>query len=187
MSVMGEYYAQICKRLGVDPDTSGYSALCSLMLVSPFIAVLKSDENEIERALYARREYARKLSTKERTDFYEAMGPCSVLEIIASLVDKLSYNLINNPLASDDPGALFFELMDNLGLTWLNDDAFGRDAEACNGSFEDAMQTFIYREYDENGNDGGLFPVEKAASDMREMSLHRQMEEYLIDRFGALD
>ena len=186
MSLMATYYDYLCGRLGINPCEMGIESVCSLMLVCPFYAVMPDDENQIEQALYMRREYARQLSNEEKTQFYRAVGPCSVFEIVVILVEKLRYNLIGNPLANNQPALLFLELLDNLGVSWVNDRVFAENPGTCSAEIEGALEVFVNREYGPCGEDGGLFPVEKARSDMREMSLHRQMEEYLIDRFDAL-
>ena len=186
MNPIGSYYNYLCDRIGIDPAECKMECVCSMLIVSPFIAVLKDDENQIEQALYMRREYARDLDPAEKSAFYRAMGPCSVFEILVEMVEKMHYNLIGNPLASSRQGALFFELLDNLELGWINDDAFGENPDACSDYIEDAVRTFVYREYDENGANGGLFPVTLLKNDVTKMSLLRQMEAYLIDRYDAL-
>lgn len=187
MSALTSYYDYICGRLGFDPAAHRLECVCSSLLVSPFIAVLSDDENQVEQVLYMRREFVRGLSEAEKKAFYRSLGPCSVLEILVIFVEKMRYNLIGNPLASSDPGALFLELLDNLGLSWINDDAFGADPDGCNDAIEDILQTFTYRDYDADGQNGGLFPLDFPKNDVREMSLFRQMESYLIEKYDLLE
>lgn len=186
MSLISKYYDSLCRDIGVDPEAMGVESICALLMVSPFTAVLEDDENAIESALYIRREYARDMPGADKQEFYRALGPCSVFEIMHILISEMSYKLIGNPLASSDPGVLFLELIDNLDLGWVDDRAFAMDAERCSDYVEDVVSTFVNRDYDFYGQDGGLFPVNETTYDMRKKSLFAQLDTYLIDRYDAL-
>lgn len=187
MSLMTRYYRWLCSELGVDPKESKIESVCSMMMISPFVSDMWEDQNIVESALYSRREFVRDQDPIAKREFYRAMGECSVLEVIAILIRKMSYMLLGNHLASSNQGALFFELLDNLGLSWINDDAFSRDEDGCREYIEDVMSRFVGREYEENGDDGGLFPLENPPEDMREMSLFQQLDAYLIEKYDALN
>lgn len=187
MSLMTRYYHWLCDELQIDPEKSKIESVCALLMVSPFVPQLQEDENLVESALYARRNFVRSQDAAAKREFYRAMGPCSVLEILVVLVNDMSYKLLGNRLASSNQGALFFELMDNLGLGWINDDAFGRDPEACSDYVEDVLSQFVSRNYAENGEDGGLFPLDNPPDDMRKMGLYSQLDAYLIEKYDALE
>ena len=187
MNALCQYHDWLFDRIGVNPEDHEIECLCGLLLVLPFEAVLKEDGNIIESALYLRRTFIRDYDADEKRRFYQSMGPCSILEMLCVLLEKMSYMLIENPLASSEQGALFFELIDNLELGWINDRSFQQNPEWCNDYIEEAIQTFTYRDYDENGQNGGLFPVEHAPFDMREVGLYQQMDAYLIEKYDLLN
>lgn len=187
MSLMTKYYQWLCEEMEIDPENSKIESVCAMMMVTPFVAELEEDKNLVESALYSRRNFVRNRSMNDKRNFYRAMGDCSVLEIMAVIVRKMSYMLLGNALASSRQGALFFELIDNLGLGWINDDAFGSDPDSCSEYIEDVLSQFVGRNYAENGEDGGLFPLENPPDDMRKMGLFQQLDAYLIEKYDALN
>lgn len=187
MSLMTEYYNWLCERMSINPRENGIESVCSMLMVSPFVAVLKDDENLIESALYLRRTFVRGCDQEQKREFYHSLKDCSVLEIMSVLLEKMSYMLLENPLASSDQGALFFELLDNLELGWINDRSFSANPDVCSEYIEDAVSIFVNRDYDDDGQNGGMFPLENPRSDAREMGLYQQMDEYLIERYDMLN
>lgn len=187
MSLMSEYYNWLCDKMAFDPRDFEMESVCSQLMVSPFVATIKEDENLIESALYLRRTFIRGYGTEDKRGFYRSLGPCSVLEVICVLLEKMSYSLLGNPLASSDQGALFLELMDNLGLGWINDRAYSHSPEECTDYIEDVVSTLIGRTYDYDGENGGMFPLENPKSDVRNLGLYQQLDEYLIERYDALN
>ena len=184
---MIKYYKWLCGELGINPKRQGVESICAMMMVSPFVAHVEEDKNIIESALYSRRNFVRNQKADVKREFYRAMGDCSVLEILVILIRDMSYKLLGNELASSNQGALFFELIDNLGLGWINDEAFSKDEHGCREYIEDILYQFVGRNYAENGDDGGLFPLDNPPDDMREMGLFRQLDAYLIEKYDALN
>lgn len=187
MSLMAEYYDWLCDKIDFDPARYDMESVCAQLMISPFVANLKEDENLIESALYLRRTFIRGYDTDDKREFYKALGPCSVFEVINILLDQMSYSLLGNPLASSNQGALFLELMDNLGLGWINDKAYSNAPEECTEYIEDVVSAFVNRTYDVDGNNGSLFPLENPRSDMRDLPLYQQLDAYLIERYDALN
>lgn len=183
-----EYYDWLCARIAIPkPEEYGYGQLMAQMMMFPFEARVQEDEHRIEDALYLRRQFARSFVNfdEQKRDFYRALGPCSVLEIFVILVEKMSFELDGNRLADNTPSALFLELIDNLDLCYLTDDAFKEDPIECSEELGIILSTFVNRTYDQNGG-GSAFPLKTAKTDMAQIGLVQQMDLYLIEKYDIL-
>ena len=187
-AIVESYMRWLCDRMHFKPVQSGYEWLCEKLISSTFRVDKRvpDDVKAVSEALYLRSTFAFKnnLSAMDSRGFYRSLGPCTVLEIVAVLVEKMSFLLNANLLASNYPACLFFELMDNIGLSYLNDDCF--EDEEGDEIADEIINTFVERTYDWSG-EGGLFPLENAPEDMRYVDLLRQLDLYLIERYEILD
>lgn len=185
-----DYFKWLCQKIAIpDPGEYGYKQLFSRMMVYRFKALLEEDERRIEDVLYLRRSFARTvkgLDENQRRDFYTALGPCSVFEILVILADKMSFELSGNRLADTNPAALFFELIDNLELGYLKDEAFEEDLETSVDELEGILSVFVNRDYGVNGY-GSVFPLEKPSTDVSKIGLIQQMDLYLIEKYDLLE
>lgn len=188
--MIDKYYDWLCERLRLKPISSGYEWLCAKLMTIPFKAVktVTDDNNRVSDALYLRSTFCYKFSldARARRDFYRSLGPCSVFEIMVVMIEEMCFLMGSNALASNDPSSLFFELIDNLDLGYLNDWCYRHDPKSCDEEAEETVAVFVNREYEYDGY-GGLFPLEHADEDQRTVNLYHQMELYLIERYDILD
>ena len=191
MNAIQAYRNWLLERIAItNPAEYGYQSLFSQLMEIPFYSTLHEDSLRIDEALYLRRSFARTfengLSEKEKVEFYEALGPASVFEILAIMVEKMSYQLIGNKLADSSPFALFLELLDNSGLSYLTDRAYAEDPESSREECAETVKNILDHCYDFDGN-GGFFPVETHGFDMTSLDLKQQMELYLAEKYDILD
>lgn len=172
-----------------NPTDYGYGHLCECLMKTPFTAVLPEDVLRAEEALYLRRQFVREaegLDNAGKRAFYMELGPVSLLEIMVVLIERMSYEMIGLPLASNDPLSLFLELCDNCGFGYLNDRAFKMDEHGFRLELDRIAHVINEREYSETG-EGGFFPLETGSESVTNLGLLQQMEEYLVERYNLLE
>jgi len=183
------YHQWLCNRIAItDPKQYGYRQLFLRLMAVPFKSSIVEDGMRIDDALYLRRSYTRTMdwTEDERRAFYRSMGPVSFFEIMAVLADKMAYDLIGNPLADNTPASLFFEMMDNCGLCYLNDEAFEADTDGCLKEMKRITDRINDHAYNEDGS-GGFFPLDTPVTDMTTIDLRQQMELYMIEKYDILE
>lgn len=98
--------------------------------------------------------------------------PCSVLEMMVALAIRCEDNIMDDDDYGDRTGQWFWLMIINLGLSGEADDKFNSTR------VNHVIDRFLDREYDRDGR-GGLFYVENAPNDMREIEIWYQMHLYL--------
>ena len=98
--------------------------------------------------------------------------PCSILEMMAALAIRCEFQYASNPEIGDRTGVWFWQMIDSLGLTRMQDPYF--DLEEV----QDILDTFQDRRYEPNGR-GGLFTLRHPKVDMRTVDIWYQMCYYL--------
>ena len=184
-----DYHQWLCDRIAIhEPRRYGYRELFLRLMMAPFTALMTEDERRIEDVLYLRRSYARTMEwdDEQRRTFYRSLPHCSVFEIMVVMVEKMSFQLDGNMLADNHPSVLFFEILDNLELGYLNDGAFAEDPDGCLEELERVVKVLVERQYDAYGN-GSFFPVEAPPTDMSKCNIVEQMDVYLIEKYRILD
>ncbi len=148
-----------------------YWSLLRLLYTKEFVWFIPNDDNRGEDGRDLRYEFTRGWHRQPDSDW---MGlPCSVLEMLIALSQKLSFE------AGREPEAWFWELIDNLGLTHCNDRSFFSEAQEVD--VEAVLDVFLKRRFGYSG-DGGLFPLKNAREDQREVEIWFQMSAYLLER-----
>lgn len=99
-------------------------------------------------------------------------GPCSVLEMLVALSIKCEENIMDDPAYGDRTGQWFWEMIINLGLGGTLDDRF--DARIV----DEILNRFMNRRYEPNG-EGGLFTIDNAGADLRDVEIWFQLCWYL--------
>lgn len=191
MDTVQAYKKWLIDRIAIpNPAEYEYHNLFDQLMTLPFYSAIHEDSLRIDEALYLRRSFARTfhngLSEKEKVEFYEALGPASVFEILAIMVEKMSYQLMGNRLADSTPFALFLELLDNSGLSYLTDRAYAEDADSCRKECAEIVTDILNHCYDFDGN-GGFFPLDTPVADMTSLDLKQQMELYLVEKYEILE
>lgn len=104
---------------------------------------------------------------------------CSVFEMLAALAIRCEEHIMNNPDIGNRTGKWFWCMINNLGLSDMNDENFD---EAYT---EMVIDRFLDHEYKRNG-EGGLFVLECPPRDLRYVEIWHQamwfLDEYLENR-----
>lgn len=123
-----------------------------------------------------------------RNTFHEETGfrapsktlPCNVLELLVSLSRRMNY--ICASFDEDKTKVIFWRLIFNLDLMDMYDEYYymaGGD-ERVSG----ALSKWMDRLYNEDGSNGGLFPMQNPRENQREVEIWYQMNQYLSDPNG---
>lgn len=102
-------------------------------------------------------------------------GPCSVLEMMIALCRKCELQ-ITGEVGDEHPERIFWDMVDNMCLINMDD---GRYDEVY---VQTCIDNLLYRDYRPNGL-GGLFTVENAEKDMRNLPIWVQMTWWINEKF----
>jgi len=151
-----------------------YRKLAYQLYTKEFLWFVPNDDNRAEEGIELRKVFLDETGTQYPGHEWMEMT-CSILELLIGMSHRLSF-------IDDRPAHIWFwEMLDNVDLTYANDDEYGPDTE------EDVEQTFdrvIWRLYEQDGA-GGLFPLHHAHEDQRKIELWYQMSAYINERMFA--
>lgn len=132
---------------------------------------IPNDDNRILDGLELRNEFLALIHYRIGEEDEEwASNGCSVLELLVGLSRRLS------ELDGGEPRTWFWEMVKNLGLDQFDDQVPYDWADV-----DEALSTFIFRQYDRDGT-GGLFPLEHPNGDQRKVEIWYQLNAYLLER-----
>jgi hypothetical protein len=94
--------------------------------------------------------------------------PSSVLEMLVALSIRCEEQIMDDPDAGNRTERWFWEMVDSLGLSSLQDGRFNRNFA------ESVITRFLRREYEPDGR-GGLFTIEGCSHDLRTVEIWYQM------------
>ena len=186
------------KKVVENPGRSGAGApledVAWVMFGTDFICCegIKEDEIRTTDAMELRRRYADEVGeaygrNEHDTDriWKSVHGKCSVLELILSLCFRLD-EMVNE----DEPGTMipaFFDLLTgNLGFVFSERGGYGAAYEDDVKGWKRKIDRMMKREYQEDGSDGGLFPLKKWSTergdkDQRKVPIWYQMNSWLSE------
>ena len=161
-----------------------YIKLCSLLNKIPFKPVMKLDENRSSDVQSLLREtYIQSQSDWYRLNNDEIMElpawPVSFLELIISLAMRIDLDFMREINGIDNTRIYFWVLVRNLGFLSFDDDNWNEDSII---SVVNRLNIVQERKYDFNGN-GGLFPLENAEMDQRNVQIWNQLCQFVNQRF----
>lgn len=166
------YLQWLCARInagGVMPEDS-YMLLMRELDKCPFVVLVPNDDNRAADGLRLREDYGRPVE-----------GPCSVLEMMIALGDRMAYQMADYETFDDLTAVHYFwSLIRNLGLEACT------DAEMLDGRTEEVraiVERLIERRYLPDGT-GGLFPLEHPKEDQRTVEIWYQMQAYLMEKYA---
>ena len=139
-----------------------------------FIYYVPNDDNRAEEGLALRERIFEEYGLNDQY----AWGPCSVLEMMIALSERMEA-LLSNPQL--DIPTLFWEMMSNLNLR-IDTLGMHRDQNQRNSIIEEAISNLINRTYNRNGF-GGLFPLYNSKKDQRKIEIWYQMHAYLMENY----
>lgn len=171
-----EYYLWLCSftrtRNKSTRTIKTYNKLLEILHYQEFIPLVPHDENRVEDGLGLRWRFSR-----ERGVNYDPEDRCSVLEMMIALALRCEEQIMEDPDIGNRTSHWFWLMVRNLGLFKYSDDKF---TSRTTKIIEDKIDTFINREYNDNGK-GGLFIIENCRHDLRKVEIWYQMCWYLDD------
>lgn len=162
------YFGWLCDRVDGVVNVCDYTELLKRLHQTPFVSIVKYDENRIEDGINLRWGF-KPYFTQREEDWL--MLDCSVLEIIVSIAESLAFSI------SKDTDECFWELIRNLDLFDITDEFFFN----AQSFVDETMDRLVYRKYDYDGSGGGLFPLRDPKEDQRERQLWDQMGDYILE------
>lgn len=99
---------------------------------------------------------------------------CSILEMLIALAMRCEEHIMDDPDIGNRTEEWFWSMIENLGLSNMNDSKFNtRDVD-------NVISKFLNRQYKQNG-EGGLFTVQHCKYDLRGVEIWYQMCWHLDD------
>lgn len=133
-----------------------------------FHQFIPNDDNRADEGRGLRVTYEN--DTEYKLDRRSYLRPCSVLEMLIALSERMAFQIFN-PMKESEPdvAGCFWEIAENLQLRPAQSNAH-------------IVKCLLNREYDENGL-GGMFPLENNEEDQRAVEIWYQMMAYLIENY----
>jgi len=169
---MGVNYLDWLSEIAI-PDVEQrdmYQKLLLALYSEDFYWSVKNDGNRAGDGENLRREFENETGYE-----CEKEGPCSVLEVLVALAMDCEKNIMYDPDEGDRTGIWFWEMIENLGLSELDDWCF--DIEY----FDLVMRRFLDRRYTHDGV-GGPFVIRGFRGDLRRIELWYQLNYYMKNR-----
>lgn len=142
-----------------------YTKLFQRLFDTPFDPVLEADEARIDDGLEVRGRWYRSIP-----DF-----PCSVLEVLLALADRMDSEYVGDP-SEEGTNDIFYLFLDNLGLLYYTDRRYNDLA------IDNILEIWMERRFHSNG-DGSIFPLKYTRENQRDCSLWSQMQSYIIENY----
>lgn len=157
----------------VDKDMQ-FTKLLRALNETIFISKIPRDENRIADGIDLRRRFIldNGYYSHEELILDCLDGPCSVLELMLALAFRCEENIMLDPDYGDRTSHWFWGMVTTLGLGGMFNDRFDERV------FSKSMVTFMNRTYSPNG-EGGLFKINDAPDDMRNVEIWTQLLWYL--------
>ena len=151
-----------------DQPALSYFRLIQTLYATEFIWLIVGDDNRAEDGLELRKEFILAAGREDirLTDFSSG---CSILEMMIAFTKRAEFQ------TDIRPSRWFWEFLSNLELSDHYDDNFDHEKVA------DVLYNFVWRTYGYSGK-GGMFPLENAEADQREVEIWYQFCAYLIEK-----
>ena len=172
--IANQYFNWMC-GLVYERKKSSYKKLLNHLHNIDFTYILELDGNREEDGINLRYRFGYEFDyPRGMIAAYLDTHPCSVLEMMVALAHRCEEDIMDNPEYGDRTGKWFWDMIDSLGLSSMDDNHFD-EAHA-----DEVIYRFLHREYQPNGK-GGLFTVNNCRRDMRALEIWYQMNWYLAD------
>lgn len=155
-----------------------YIELLSQMARTEFVWLVELDANRAEDALDLRTRF---MQETNNDSYFAQLGdpPCTVFEVLMALIIRCEDHIMEDSAKGPRYGQWFWEMITNLGLGQYNDETYIRHPHSSESNVDYILQRFLYRDYNRDGSDGGLFTFENRTEDMRKVDIWYQMMWYL--------
>lgn len=173
--IKDEYFCWIIRLvLPNQDDQIKYLQLLKTLYFYEYVPSIERDENRRVDAYNLRSIFAEKMAIPDEIVKTDLNEPCSILEMMASLANRIEDTIMFDPDYGNRIDIWFKEMLDSLGLLDQIDSNFDR-------SWVDyRIQIFNNRQYEVNGR-GSLFTINDPNIDMRDMEIWYQMQLYVSE------
>jgi hypothetical protein len=162
-------YRQV-SSVEVKNPSKTYRNLLYILYSKEFIWLVPNDDNRMEDGKDLRYIFLYEEGIEDsRRDTHWLNLDCSMLEFLVALSKRLEFE------TDIETESWFWTLLDNIGLSHLNDRAHIDREEV-----EEILDRVILRKYKYNGG-GGLFPLRYPERDQREVEIWYQLSSYILE------
>lgn len=175
-----DYFDWLCEMIYIQSEYSdeSYWNLAKILWKTDFIWVLDMDEDRAADGIALRNRYKR----EGGQDSYD--GPCTVLEVLIGLADRIDCILDELDGECRIP-TFFWEMIDNLCLSGFSDQCFMQypnHKEDYYRQIDRCLQDWMNRDIEYNGS-GGIFPLKHPKTDQRNVTLWYQASAYILENY----
>lgn len=161
-------YQEIGRVTNKNPRRSFWK-LTNQLYRKPYSWSVPNDDNREQDGYELRTEFLQDRNISVDSSWMDL--ECSMLEMLIALARRVSFE------SSGEPGDWFWRFISNLGLQGYNDSAYSSIVEM---DVDETLDHVIHRTYEPDGT-GGLFPLEHAVQNQRQVELWYQMSAYLLE------
>ena len=182
-TIREEYYGWLLDKVMDDRHLArrSYCKLLSYLFDTEFVWLksMPMDENRAIDGLDLRRTFASDCGYIY-SDVIDSMGhsPCSMLEMMIAVAVRCEVHIMQDEEFGNRTGQWFWTMIVNLGLDSQTDEHFDECAADA------IIAIFTNRQYERNGEGGGLFVIHNSRYDMRTTEIWYQLNYYLSEMEG---
>lgn len=166
------YFNWLCAKVTIHEPTTpslSYWTLFRTLHSTEFVWTILGDDNRAADGIELRRDFILAADLPDNKEWRSHHNPCSVFEMLIAFSYRVEFQM------SSPASYWFWEFMRNLGLEGCN------EASGVTGDeISEILDAFIWRTYDYSGF-GGMFPLEHAKRDQRDVEIWYQFCDYLVD------
>jgi hypothetical protein len=166
--IQDNYFAWLCKIVAVKNSDKSRLKLLSYLHDVPFRWTIPNDDNRGEDGKNLRIRFSDD-HLEEDCDCLD--GPCTVLEMLVALAQRMEY-LLEDGSGADHTGEWFDQFIENLQLGTIKNEN------------DHILNVFMDRIYGRKGDHGGLFPLKRSPEDQRNVELWYQLMHYVEENYG---
>lgn len=168
-----EWLYNFISKNGTDGMCSRYFNLMRILHERDFYWTVYNDDNRAADGKGLRAIFTTETGMIE-TDF--VFGPCSVLEMMIALSRRMEDDLLYDYRQGDRANLWFFQMINHLNLKDCTDENW---SDECIEKAHHAIDILLERSYQNDGKNGGLFPLRYPKRDQRHIEIWFQMQDYV--------
>lgn len=177
-----KYFMWLCERSNM---ASPFLFLARALHQREFSVIVPKDISRIADGRALREKFLDTCSFSKESERNKAQHTldkpeCSVLEMLVALADRLNYMYQDSPYEKST-GGWMDELLRNLSIGYMTDQVLVDYPEYLD-RLSKILHDLIERRYGTDGR-GGLFPLNQAKRDQRNLEIWEQMMDYCAEKY----
>ncbi len=152
-----------------------YIPLLELLHNMKFSVFVEKDENRVQDAKYLRVKWTDSEGILEYLYEFED-EKASVLEVLVSISDRLSFQIGDNTTNSHTLSDCFWEILRNLDI----EKYYSSNYKPLN--VKEKVRNWMSRKIKKDGS-GGIFPLKKPKEDQKSLQIWDQMNDYILENY----